>query len=257
MVRDRTQIDATSANLVLPKLILVMGVQRSGGTTFLHAFNRDPNLTILKQVTHSEIYSDTHLRPEAQIRDYLCGCKKTVVLEPKSETKFRDLSTVLNEFAAYPITVLWNYANPVSVYARRLKRYPHKAGIAHEEEFIQMWLQRQQRALDAYKEYPNTMVFVRLEDIVQDPRVFWKTCAALGIRGTYRFYKDKECVQSQLSTDTRQRIEQGTAEMINVLDQKRIRIPRTNKITSTCMRHGLYVWNYISGIWRLIAEKRP
>jgi len=152
------------------KIVMIMGIQRSGGTTFLSSFLRDSSITALKQEQNSQVYRLTHLRPIDETLEYLMGLRGTVIMEPKSDSKFRAITDIFEEYSPFEVWMLWNYSDPVAVCIRYLLRYPHKNTPDKIDRFIGMWNTRNQRLLDALPRYGERIAIIKLEDVIQDPQ---------------------------------------------------------------------------------------
>jgi hypothetical protein len=56
--------------------------------------------------------------------------------------------------------------------------------------FVEMWNRRNQSSLMALPDFGTRIGIVRYEDLVADPKVFYRACAFFRIKGEYLFRED-------------------------------------------------------------------
>ncbi len=97
------------------RIIMIMGVQRSGTTALFHLMTEDPDLDGYHK-DDPQLNDDRYLlRPEPEIRDVLQSARGPVLLKPISETMVRSLEDVCAEYSAHQLDIVWLYRDPVNV----------------------------------------------------------------------------------------------------------------------------------------------
>lgn len=201
-----------------------MGIQRSGGSTLLNAFRHNRKVTILSE-KDKNVFNYFMLKPEQEIRRLLEKSKPTIFIEAKSETKTREVVDIFNEFSNYTVNIIWNYRHPVNVYYSRLIKYPHKDWVSDENQFCEMWNQRNGSIIRALDQYRENIVIVKLEDLAFSKSVFKQLCEFVGVKGRYKFYQDKINIEKKLSTSVIGKINDQTGSILTELDSNRRFIP--------------------------------
>lgn len=160
-----------------------MGVQRSGTNTLFRSLVAAPGVTGFNE-DDPLVFEDGALRPEPTLRPLLHD-SAPVVIKPISETKWRSVASVLDEFAAYELRVPWIYRDPVDCYASHIARW--KGFRGKPEAFAIQWRDRNQSVLDALETHGESIAIVRYADLCGDPRVFRSLAAFVGVDGRNRF----------------------------------------------------------------------
>ena len=208
------------------KLIMVMGVQRSGTTALFNSLARDQSLSAMNESVDNEIFYKYHLRPVEQIAPILDATPGTVLLKPLSETYNRSIEMVRAEFAAYEIRFIWIYRDPVNVIFSM-----HKKGWLRQSEIdravhVDEWIRRNQAALTFRERNPAEIAFVRYEDLLADPAVFRALCRWLEVSGEPLFRPDRGQGRHQISAQAQQKIDASAAPILGALATARTFRPR-------------------------------
>jgi hypothetical protein len=201
-------------------LFFVMGIQRSGGSTLLNAFKRNRSVSIFRE-KDKNFFDYFILKPEKELRPFIEKSKSLILIEAKSETKKREVVDIFNEFSNYIINIIWNYRNPVNVFYSRLIKYPYKDWVADENQFCDMWNQRNSSIINALDQYRDNIAIVKLEDLSGSKSIFKQLCEFVGTKGRYTFYRDKIKIEKKLSASVIDKINNQTASILNKLDANR------------------------------------
>ncbi len=226
------------------KIIMVMGVQRSGTNALFNSFAKDPKFRSFNECDDSEIFYDWNLRPESEIRSILRG-SGPVLLKPVNETDFRSVTDVIREYEDYDIWIPWIYRDPVNVYYSWLTKW----NMSSVDEFIEMWNRRNQSILTALHDFGTRIAIVRYEDLVADPQVFFRACGFFSVKGEYLFREDSESGRRNLPSNVITEIEQGTTKILTQLNKSRSFTPRRLSASSfsTILRRHLEKYNLLKG----------
>ncbi len=228
------------------KMIWVMGMQRSGGTALMNSFLKDSNLDVYKQIDSDLFYHgpEHYLRPEPLISSKLDISSQTLVLEPKSETKIREVADVLNEFTNYDVRIIWNYRHPFDVFISRQQKYPNQEWTKDIDRFIELWNKRNQSIINVLNNQKSNITIIKLEDIIKEPSVYNQLCVSIGIKGNYifrRYEKSFKNARQGVSEDVQRKISEGTAEVWSILEERRSFKPQYSKNKQNVeyyMEHG-------------------
>lgn len=202
------------------RIFFVLGIQRSGGSTLLNAFKRNRVVSIFLE-KDKKFFDYFMLKPEKDLRPFIEESKPIIFIEAKSETKKREVIDILNEFSNYMVKIIWNYRNPVNVYYSRLIKYPHKEWVSDENQFCDMWNQRNASILNAIDQYRDNIAIVKLEDLADSKIVFKQLCEFVGAKGRYTFYRDKTNIEKKLSSTVIETINNQTESILKELDENR------------------------------------
>lgn len=227
------------------KIIMVMGVQRSGTNALFNSFAKDTNFRAFNECDDSEIFYEWNLRPECEIRSILRG-SGPVLLKPVNETDFRSVTDVIREYKDYDVWIPWIYRDPVNVYYSWLTKW----NMPSVDEFIEMWNRRNQSILTILPDFGSRIGIVRYEDLVADPQVFYRACGFFSITGEYLFREDSESGRRNLSNRVITEIEQGTTQILNNLNKSRTFKPRRLSVSSlsTRLRRHIEKFNVLKGL---------
>lgn len=208
------------------KLILVMGMQRSGTTALLYALGQDPALHIENESPEGPIYDNYRLRPEPEIRSILWGFRRRVVLKPVVEVEYRELEEVLEEFRSYQPKVAWIYRDPVNVWssAKRTFSLPPDEFDA----WLAKWVNGNASALRAIRGSMGDQIgVVRYEDLINHRPVFDELCRFLGVSVHNNLFwrEDQKKGRRSLPESVQAKIERATGAILRELDEVRLRVP--------------------------------
>jgi hypothetical protein len=201
---------------VMQRLVMVMGVQRSGTNAFFNSLAADTRYRLFNESDDSEVFFDWNLRPEPEIRA-LFTQPGEVLLKPVNETDFREVSDVLHEYRHYDVWIPWIYRDPVNVHHSWWVKW-HTPEV---DAFVEMWNRRNRSILNALSHHAAKIAIVSYEDLVKDRRVFDKVCRFFDIAGDYKFRPDSGSGRRALPADVIQFIDRGTAQVRAALGEAR------------------------------------
>jgi sulfotransferase family protein len=204
------------------RLVMIIGFQRSGTNALFDSLAADRRIIAVNEHAENEMYQNFYLRPEPEIRNRLRE-NEIVLLKPISETKKRSVSDLLLEYADYDVKMIHIHRDPVNTYYSTSILWP-----TTPEEFIESWNVRNSSIFDIPEERKKDLVFVKYEDMILDPDVFYAAANFVNIRGRYRFHPDSHGGKKNVSRDIADRIEQGTRLVWLRLEEARTFLPREN-----------------------------
>lgn len=234
------------------KLIMVMGVQRSGTTAVFNSLARDKNLTALNESVDNAIYFKYWLRPVEKIAPILDTASGAVLLKPLSETFHRTIEMVRAEFERYKVRFVWIYRDPVNViFSMHQKGWLRQSDVDRAVH-IEEWIRRNRLALTFQEKNPAEIAPVRYEDFSADPAVFQALCDWLDVAGEPLFRPDRRQGRRQISVRAQQKIDAATGPILGALDTARTFRPRAFRRWRRALATSL---TRPSGKWS--AAKRP
>lgn len=205
----------------LPRLIFVLGSQRSGTNAIRQSLSLDPYVRGFNERESNNLYEDWKLRPEPEIRRFLQQQPGTVLLKPIKSVIDRPVAEFLTEFADYAYKVVWIYRDPVLVFGSRSKRWSYLDDV---DQFLEEWNRVNRSALDAADE---RMAVVHYADLIERREVFYAVCRFLGVRGEYLFRPDESRAYEEIDQVDIKRIQESTADTLQALDAARTSVPAT------------------------------
>jgi hypothetical protein len=215
----------TSPLRMKKKLIMVMGVQRSGTTVLFKSLARDPALTSFNESADDRMYYLYRLRPLDEIAPILDAAPGSILLKPITETFYRSLDEVRQEFADYILHFVWIYRDPMNVLLSMSRKGWLSSGLDGEQG-AGNWVTRNRLALQFQKEHPAEIAIVRYEDLICDRQVFQSLCQSLGINGIPNFRSDRGNGRRDLPADVQAAIHNVTRQTLRALDAARTFKPR-------------------------------
>lgn len=208
------------------QIIMVMGVQRSGTTALFQGLSSDKSLTAYDESIDSVIYDKYRLRPLDHIADVFDAAPGGVLLKPLSETFYRPLENLADEYAAYSLRVVWIYRDPVNVlYSMHRQGWISLSEIGSRIH-VDPWVQRNRLALQFQQARPEQIAIVRYEDCVLDPRVFRQLTKWLGLRSRSSFRTDSSSGRKNIPAAAQRLIDAFSVDTVLALDQARRFRPR-------------------------------
>jgi hypothetical protein len=201
------------------KIIMVMGVQRSGTNVLRESFGKDPAINDFNESADSELFQDWKLRPEKEIRPVLQRLGGPILTKPISETKFRSIDDVMKEFCDYDVWISWIYRDPINVYYSQIIKWEmvKNRGV---DSFINDWNRRNQSILAALQSYSSKIAIVQYENLISHPELFRGLCSFFGINGKYLFRGDSLGGLKNLSDEMKAKITRGTADILTELNRR-------------------------------------
>ncbi|MFH1465696.1 MAG: sulfotransferase [Pseudomonadota bacterium] len=203
----------------MSRVVMVMGVQRSGTNALFKCLTSGPGVTALNEAPDNAAFEACDLRPEPALRALLQAAPGPVVLKPINESKRRPVAAVLEEFAAHELRAVWIFRDPVNCYHSHVVRW--EGFRDRPEAFAAAWCARNRSALAALAAHPERLALVRYEDLVADPRVLSDLAAFLGLRGAWLFRADSRAGRQALPPEIQRQLEADTAEVLASLDSAR------------------------------------
>ena len=205
----------------LPRLVFVLGSQRSGTNAIRQSLSLDPYVRGFNERESNRLYEDWKLRPEPEIRPFLLKQPGTVLLKPIKSVIERPVAEFLAEFDDYDYRAVWIYRDPVLVFGSRSKRWSYLDDV---DQFIEEWNRVNRSALDAGN---DRMAIVNYGDLIEDEDVFNRLCTFLEVRGEYLFRRDESRAYEEIDQEDINRIQQGTTETLAALDAARVEVTVT------------------------------
>lgn len=202
------------------RLIMIMGVQRSGTTAFSETLATDRSIHLRGEHPNDEIYDHFFLRPEPEIRSVLARIEGTPVLKPVRESQRRSPEEVAAEYAGYDLRIVWLYRDPINVY-RSWREKGWAQQVAQPQAFIAMWCRRNLKALRSRKALRNRLVLVRYEDLAESPRYVQAIGEALGLSIQSTLRADRGADGRDLPPGHHEAIALGCASTLARLDAAR------------------------------------
>lgn len=209
-----------------PRLIMVMGVQRSGTNALFDSLATDKTLSAFPEDIDSVFYRDFRLRPVDETSDLIRSCPGRILLKPISETAARSLAEVAEEYRSYALRFVWIYRDPVNVLdsMRRLKWI--NAQDCERPDLFLGWRKRNEYALQFQQECPHQITIVRYEDLCLDPAVFRKLTRLLNLKCHSYFRGDTAQGRAHIAAAVQQRVDAATSKTLLALDAARTFKPR-------------------------------
>ncbi len=208
------------------RLVMIMGVQRSGTTGLFYCLSRHPSVTGYHEDEPRLYTPDYMLKPASEIRDILDASPGIIVLKPISETMRRTIYDVASEFSDYDLRIVWIYRDPVNVIYSWLQM-----GWSTPEQIdylANQWNIRNQLFLD-YQMAPLTpTIVVRYEDLCNNIGLVSELGARLGIQYVSTMESDSAAGRARFDKSFQDRIDDQTAVMLAQLDSIRTLKPCAN-----------------------------
>jgi len=202
------------------KVIMIMGVQRSGTTVLFRSLARDPETSSFHESVDDNFYQLYRLRPVREIAPFLAAARGPVLLKPISETFYRSLEDVRTEYCDYALKLVWIYRDPVNVLHSMLR----ECWLASEtdvEHAARSWVARNRLALKFCEKHPEQIAILRYEDLLADAEVFGALCDWLGMKGEPLFRADRAAGRRIFAPITQQMIDSLARTMLQALDATR------------------------------------
>jgi hypothetical protein len=199
------------------KLIMIMGMQRSGTSALFETLSTDRRLVGHEESPDSPIYDDYFLRPETAIRKVLHSSRSPVLLKPVRETARRTLASVIDEYADYELSILWLYRDPVNVAFSYSVQGWLDTSTAELEWIALEWVALQWRArnrmvIELPAAYRPKLTVLQYEELVSNGSVLRALKRKLGIRGHSTLRPDSNAGRAQLPIVTQARIDAITSQ---------------------------------------------
>ena len=209
------------------KLIMVMGMQRSGTTALLYALGQDPSVQIENEEPEGPLYNQYRLRPAHEMHPELMRIKRRVILKPVVEAEYREIDDVIQEFLAYDPLIAWIYRDPIDVWSSA-KRTFH---LSPEDfsDWLNRWVKGNESALRSLSgRFRDRIRAVDFHDLIQHREVFNSLCEFLHLepRNNLFWREDPKKGHRSLPEDLQDRIESETRSVIEKLHEHWIKPAR-------------------------------
>jgi cytochrome P450 len=192
------------------KLIMIMGMQRSGTTALFETLSTARRLVSHAESPNDPIYDDYFLRPESAIRQVLQSSSSPVLLKPVRELTRRKLVSVIDEYADYDLSILWLYRDPVNVvFSYSAKGWERDATIVALQ-----WIDVNRMLIQLSAAHRPKLTVLRYEDLVSDGSILKALRRKLGIGGHSTLRPDSNAGRAQLPIATQARIDAITSKTL-------------------------------------------
>ncbi|MFO0945743.1 MAG: carbohydrate binding domain-containing protein [Planctomycetota bacterium] len=205
------------------KLIMVMGMQRSGTTALIEALGQDPALQMETEREEGPLYINHFLRPEPEIRGRLWRIKRRIILKPISEVQKRSVEDVLEEYADYGVLIAWIYRDPVNVWSSAKVKW--NLSERDFQNWMSLWNDGNQKLLAAKRgRFADQIAVVRYEDLISNRNTFTNLCEFLGVEEKNNLFwgLDLNKGRNSLPRDLQDRIEASTEKTLRELHAVRL-----------------------------------
>jgi hypothetical protein len=201
------------------KIIMVMGVQRSGTNALFHSLAGDPSLAAYNEKEYDEFYDFYLLRPEPEIRHLFLSIPGTLLLKPISESFKRSPGKVFDEYAGYDLHIVWIYRDPVNVFYSGV----HQGWYGLHDYKFQTWLwnYRNKKLLTSLPRYHKQITIIRYDELIADQTILARLYKRLGVQGKNDLHGDSNAGRKSLPEDIQQHIENTTRPVLTALDDAR------------------------------------
>lgn len=214
------------------KLVMVMGVQRSGTTALFRSLALDWDLIGIDE-SDEKAFDNFFLKPEQEIRPILNALPGAVLLKPISETFIRSVADVFEEYKAYDLKVIWIYRDPIKVFYSRYIKGWVKLDTTSIVSFIRSWNRRNSLMLQCLPVYSSEIAIVSYDDLITDSQVFYDLCDYFDLHGMYLFRQDSSTGRKNLSKTYKAMIDVATFPVLNQLKRARRFKPQQVRLTSS------------------------
>jgi len=205
------------------KLILVMGMQRSGTTALLEALGQDPRTQVENEAADGPIYDDYRLRPAKVIHQHLLSITRRVILKPVLEAEHREVNEVFDEFLSYDPLIVWIYRDPIDVWSSAKNTFQLSADEI--TDWLGRWVRGNESALRALSgPYAERIRSVSYHDLIRHRGVFNALCEFLRLepRNNLFWREDPKKGHRHLPEEIQTLIAERTSELMVHLDRHRI-----------------------------------
>lgn len=236
------QQNEQSAGPARKKLIMIMGVQRSGTTALFESLAGATGVTPRQESSGDEIYDDYFLRPEPEIRSALHALPGIVLLKPVRESERRAPLEVAAEYSNYDLRIVWLYRDPVNVYHSFLRLGWSGDSPDEASWFAEHWAKRNVEALSALDSCQKQLLFVSYDDLTNYPDLTSALAKALGIRSSSSLRRDFSGGRKVLPASMQKIIDLPTAPVRKALAAARSIRPHLLSPTKTSIFERLQKW---------------
>jgi hypothetical protein len=203
------------------KLIMVMGVQRSGTNVLFESLATDRTLSAFPEDIDSAFYYNFLLRPVGELTPLIERVPGRILLKPITETGRRSLVELAQEYRSYALRFVWIYRDPVNVFDSMRRERWIAAEDVDQPAHILGWRKRNEYALEFQQQNPEQIAIVRYEDLCLDPKVFRQLTRWLRANCSSYFRKDSAEGRKCTPSAAQKNIDAGAGETLRALDAAR------------------------------------
>lgn len=211
------------------KLVMVMGVQRSGTTALFKSLAGDPSVTAHEENIDDAVYCNYRLRPREELAHILDDAPGTVLLKPLSESAKRTRH-IFQEFDDFALQIIWIYRDPVNVLYSMHREGWIPAPQLGQAAQVQDWNRRNRVALEMREHFAAHIAIVRYEDLLADPHVFRNLSEWLGLGGRPVFRPEASAGRKHLHLSVQRTLDAATSETMQALNAARTFPARTSQL---------------------------
>jgi cytochrome P450 len=201
------------------KIVMVMGVQRSGTTALLDSLSHG-GLIAFNESRSDYIYDNFYLRPEPELRALFHEIPGAILLKPLSETFRRSVREVFEEYAGYDLHIVWIYRDPVNA-THSIEVFGFTGRPSSVPELAEQWKQRNESLIDALPVYPDRLTVVRYEDLAESPSLLVALGERLGVEAFPHFRGDSGHGRRRMSPELQALVDEVTGKTRARLDAAR------------------------------------
>ncbi|THB65109.1 MAG: hypothetical protein D6E12_13365 [Desulfovibrio sp.] len=210
------------------RVVLVLGVQRSGTNALHRSLALDPWVAGFNEDGDNEFYHKYRLREPSSFLPVIGKFPGIVLLKPIMDIIKRDLSELYAKFPGCEVKTAWTYRDPVNVFYSRVKRWP-QADWTEPESFSAKWNEINRKGLEQANQTPQDFAIVSYDDMTVDYATFRGVSRFLGIQGVWLFRADSRSGYRHLATEVQEQIMEQTREVREALDAARTFQPKAKK----------------------------
>lgn len=200
-----------SAGPARKKLIMIMGVQRSGTTALFESLAGAAGVSPRQESSDDEIYDDYYLRPEPEIRSVLHALPGIVLLKPVRESERRTPLEVAAEYSNYDLRIIWLHRDPVNVFHSYVRLGWCGESPDEAQWFAAQWAKRNAEALAAATLLKKQLIFVSYEHLTSVPNLTTTLAEALGLHAWTPLRRDSSAGRRSLTPETQKIIDLQTS----------------------------------------------
>ena len=206
------------------KLIMVMGMQRSGTTALLYALGQDPSVQVENEEPGGPLYDQYRLRSAKTIHPELMRIKRRVLLKPVVEAEYREIDDVIREFIVYDPLIAWIYRDPIDVWSSAKNTFHLPTGDM--TSWLKAWVKGNESALRSLSgPFRDRIRAVGYHDLIQHREVFDALCEFLRLepRNNLFWREDPKKGRHSLPEEIQKLIEHKTTAVMQQLHAQRIK----------------------------------
>jgi len=215
------------------KLVMIMGVQRSGTTALFDILAEAPGVSPRQESAGDDIYDDYFLRPEPEIRGILHSLPGTVLLKPVRESERRSPREVAEEYREYDLRIIWLYRDPVNVFHSYVRRGWCDDSSVAAYSFGVEWSKRNRAATAAAEKLGDRLLVVSYDDLTTHRPLVLALAEALGLRTTRLLQGDSSGGRRMLPGEMQRVLEDRTEVVRRGLETRRAIRPHGSSATRT------------------------